>query len=530
MFQQQDFDLAGKEPPQTTSLIRDLELEVMFDAMSSGDPFLHKVARAAVLTSLDSVESIQYRQAVLEDCLRQPAVVRETYGIAVEALEREKKIWGWSSMRRQPDSSLHRSVEVLQLFVSILKRLRRTAEQHAGKFRSEGFTALFKMLMQELDDQYLHEVEAHLGQLAFRAGLVMSAELGSWNKGSKYTLNRSPDLPATNWWDRLQAWVEGSFGPQDERYVYQIADRDEAGFRALAELRNRGIARVAAALVRSTSHILSFFEMLRLELAFYVACLNLHEKLGQKGEAVCMPKALPAGDSTLIARGLYDVCLSLSFSEQAVPNDVDGKGKRLVMITGANRGGKSTFLRAIGQAQLMMQCGLFVGAQQFRVDVCSGLFTHYKREEDSAMKSGKLDEELGRMSAIVRQVKANGVVLLNESFGSTNEREGSEIARGIVRALIEKNIKVFYVTHLFHLAQSFWRDRLQEVLFLRAERLQGGKRTFRVLEGEPLSTSFGEDLFQRIFGVPIESRPSLMPVRVTEPVRGPASARSTERG
>ena len=71
------------------------------------------------------------------------------------------------------------------------------------------------------------------------------------------------------------------------------------------------------------------------------------------------------------------------------------------MITGANQGGNSTLVRALGLAQLMMQSGMFVGADSFRANVCSGVHTHYKREEDLTMEGGKLDEELGRMSQLV---------------------------------------------------------------------------------------------------------------------------------
>ncbi len=181
--------------------------------------------------------------------------------------------------------------------------------------------------------------------------------------------------------------------------------------------------------------------------------------------------------------------------------------KLLVMITGANQGGKSTFLRSMGLGQLMMQCGMFVPAQSFRANLCDGVFTHFKREEDAGMKSGKLDEELSRMSSIVDNLSPNSIVLLNESFASTNEREGAEIARQIVRALLERGIKVCYVTHLFDLAQGFSRAKLDTALFLRAERLADGRRTFRLVEGEPLPTSYAEDLYRRIFGtVPVRRR------------------------
>jgi DNA mismatch repair ATPase MutS len=197
---------------------------------------------------------------------------------------------------------------------------------------------------------------------------------------------------------------------------------------------------------------------------------------------------------------LYDVCLALHVGERVVGNDVDAEGLSLLVLTGANRGGKSTFLRALGLAQLMMQSGMFVGAEAFRADVCAGVFTHYRREEDAAMEGGKLDEELARMSEIADAIGDGSVLLCNESFASTNEREGSAIARQVVRALVDAGVRILFVTHLFDLADGFYREGAATTLFLRAGREPGGRRPFRLSEGRPLSTSFGADTYERIFG------------------------------
>lgn len=491
MHADRDFDLKEDLPPNAAELTQDLELDTLYGAMAAGDAFLLEVAKKAVLASLHEPEAILYRQRILADCLERPDIVRQMYAIAVEAIERENKIWGWM-FSQYPEGILHRSVEVLQLFVELLKRLRQIANEYGAKFRSEGFMRLFGMLATELDDEYLSVVEDHLRRLAFRSGVLVSVELGEGNKGAHYLL-RTPRNKPHGWMDRLQGWMDRSSN------VYQVADRDEAGFRALSELRGRGISHVAAALAQSTGHILSFFSMLRLELGFYIGCLNLRDQLFRKGEPTCFPEPSAAGKPILCAHGLYDACLSVRIADRVVGNDAHGDGKPLVMITGANRGGKSTFLRSVGLAQLMMRCGQFVPAESFRADVRDGIFTHFKREEDTSMKSGKLDEELSRMSAIVDKMTANSIVLFNESFASTNEREGSEIARQIVWALLEKGIKVCYVTHMFDLAQGFYLANIDAALFLRAERLADGQRTFRLVEGEPLPKSYGEDLYRRIF-------------------------------
>lgn len=115
------------------------------------------------------------------------------------------------------------------------------------------------------------------------------------------------------------------------------------------------------------------------------------------------------------------------------------------------------------------------------------------------MKSGKLDEELSRMSEIVDNLSPNALVLFNESFAATNEREGAAIAHQIVSALIERRIKVFFVTHQFELAQSFYNQHLETALFLRPERRDDGERTFRLVEGSPQPTSHGVDLYNSVF-------------------------------
>jgi MutS domain V len=496
MYSDRDFDMDERVPAHAADLTQDLELNTLFAVMAAGDAFLLKVARKAVLTSLREPEAIRYRQDVLRDCLERPAIVNEIYSVAVEAIEREKRVWRWAS--GLPQGTLHRAIEVLQIFVDHLKRLKRIADEQGAQFRSAGFSRFFRMLTMELGEEYLSAIDDHLRRLEFRNGLLMSAGLGKGLKGTNYVLRKLPESKRS-WTERLQGWLGQLAGSGAPRLVYEIADRDEAGFQALSELRDHGIGHVAAALAQSTDHILSFFSLVRSELAFYLGCLRLRDELSRRGEPISFPEPLPAGQAMLAGRGLYDACLSLSMEGKIVANDVNAEDKALVMMTGANRGGKSTFLRSVGVAQLMMQCGMFVPAEFFRANICAGVFTHFKREEDAGMRRGKLDEELARMSSIVDHLTPNSMILLNESFASTNEREGSEIARQIVRALLEAGIKVLYVTHLFDLAQGFYFAKMETALFLRAERLADGRRTFRILEGKPLPTSYGEDLYQRIF-------------------------------
>jgi MutS domain V len=470
-------------------LTQDLELGTLWNAMAAGDEFLFEMAKRVVLSPLSDPDAIIYRQHVLTDCLEHPAILRELYQLAIEALDNERKVGGlWPGAG--PDRILSRSVQVLKLHFDALKRLRRIADEQAANFRSEGFRRFFTMLGEELADDYLQAVEHHLRELEFKRGVFESAELATGFKGRRYMV-RTP---------REQRWTERlPFGNRSDSYSFTIPARDENGFQALEEIRGKGINRVANSVAQSADHVKSFFTMMRLELAFYLGCLHLHEKLAGKGETTCFPQPLGADQLALTADGIYDVGLTLHLENRAIGNEVKADGKSLIMMTGANQGGKSTLLRSLGVAHLMMQAGMFVGARSFCAGVCHGVFTHYKREEDTAMESGKLDEELRRMSEIAGQITRGSLLLCNESFASTNEREGSEIARQVVRAMLRKQIKVFFVTHMYDLAHSFYTQQLGNALFLRAERQPDGRRTFKLVEREPLPTSYGKDSYYRIF-------------------------------
>lgn len=490
MHKNKDFNLNQKLPFNDDDLIRDLELNTLFKAMSAKDEFLFDVAKKAVLSGLNDIDAILYRQSILKDCLNNPNVIREIYKIAEEAVESMKKSY-FSVFTNYPTSILHNSMEMLHIFINKFIKLKKIIHANYGRFKSDGFINLFGVINNEFDNEYIDKMKNLLKQLKFPNGYLLSAELGVGNKSVNYKLCKFEDK-GYNLFKRIL---------DKKSYVYTIVidNNDDNEARILSTIKEKGINYAANSLAQSADYIADFFNLLRTEIAFYVCCLNLYDELSGINQNICFPEPVSINEHSHSFKGLYDAALALTMKKNVVDNNLNLDNKDLIIIFGANQGGKSTFLKSAGLAQLMMQCGMFTAADSYVSSVYDNIFTHFRREEDVEMNSGKLDEELSRLSLIIDNITHESMLLLNESFASTNEREGSEIAKQIIKALSEKRIKVLFVTHLYEFTSNFFNNKSENVIFLQAQRKADGSRSFKLAESEPIETSYGEDLYKEIF-------------------------------
>ncbi len=489
-----DLDLEAALPPHADLVAEDLGLEVLFEVMAAGDRSIHDACRRVLLTGLADPEELRYRQAVVADVLRAPATFQGSYELIVTGLELAKRSYS-GLFRDAPDAIVRRAVERLRVYVDVLRRLRQGAVAVRGAMDSTGVTQLFELFATRFDEPYLTEVEAQLEELTFPRGVFFAARIGRGAAGTAFQLRRP----------RPQGWLSRSLDRSGESF--ELSDRDDEGVESLARLRDQALAEVAVVVSQASDDIEVFLRQLRDELAVLTGVARLHAALTERGDPTCFPEVVPGHPHgaepptpRLSASGLYDPALSLQLRGDVVGNDLAADGAALVLITGANQGGKSTLLRSIGTAQLLLQAGLFVPAARFRGTLCGQVFTHFGREEDQRLQRGKLEEELNRMRTIVERIRPGDLLLANESFAATNEREGSELARQVFRAHLDVGVRVVAVTHLYDLAESLYRTEGGRGVFLRAGREGDGQRTFRLEPGAPLPTSYGQDLYRRIFG------------------------------
>lgn len=488
MSPETDFDPAVPEGTFADDVVQDLQLDYLWDAMAADDPFLRRVVRAATLQMLTDPRIIVYRQQARSDALHNRDIVSELYRIAVAAVNVRKGMYTFT-LPNHPRRELEYAVTLLDALADHLDSVRRLVPQIKQRFESPAFLELAMRISTELDDEYMERLRGMLRNLNFSAGMLMSASVGAGGTVTGQIL-RQPADSRRNLFNRV--------GLKRPQFSFVLPERDEAGADALSELQERSVNEVANAASQALDHVQSFFATLRIELGFYMACNNLVDTLNALNCPLCEPD--PSAEASTSTTGLYDPCLALRMGNAPVSNVVELGTSRLLVITGANRGGKSTLLRALGTAQLMMQAGMPVAAERFGAVLVGALFTHWAKEEDTGLVHGKLDEELERMERIVAAIAPGDLLLCNESFASTNEAEGSQILLDITQALVTNFAQVRSVTHLYDFAISAINNLDLRAVSLRAPRESTGQRSYHLTPGEPLETSFGLDLYDQAFG------------------------------
>lgn len=242
------------------------------------------------------------------------------------------------------------------------------------------------------------------------------------------------------------------------------------------------------------------------EFVYYIRCAEFIGKLTEKGCVFCEAQPVAEGETSMSAKGFYNIKLAMTAENVGgiVTNDLSFDRKHTVYIlTGANRGGKTTITQAVGQLFIMAQGGLFVPAESFRYVPCDCIYTHFPADEDKTTDLGRLGEECVRFRDIFSQSTSRSLLLLNETFSTTSFEEGYYIARDSVKALLAKGARTVYNTHMHKLgedAEELTRESSGAGAASLVMRTEDGKRSFRAVPAKPEGSSYAKDIAEK-YGV-----------------------------
>ncbi|MGB9685329.1 MAG: MutS-related protein [Rectinema subterraneum] len=191
------------------------------------------------------------------------------------------------------------------------------------------------------------------------------------------------------------------------------------------------------------------------EIQFYISYLDYIGPLRRAGLSFCYPE-IAESDKNTYAQGFFDLALAEKVamtSTRVVPNDFNLQGKeRMIVITGPNQGGKTTFVRAFGQLHHLAAIGLPVPGTGARLFLYDAIFTHFEREETIKSQRGKLHDEIIRIHNSLERATPSSIFILNEIFTSTTVKDSLFLSRKVLEKILALEAIAVCVTFLDELA------------------------------------------------------------------------------
>ncbi|HEX2864606.1 MAG TPA: hypothetical protein VHN99_08550, partial [Deinococcales bacterium] len=527
------------------SSVKDIGLDDLIDALRV-DIRYRAVVRPLVLTMISDERVIRYRQEVLDDLLHVPGLA----GNLSALLPRLADLRDYRELQRREGTPLEVTIwrlrelnDCLLLTEAILQAL----DAAGSHLRAAALLALREQLRDlNADEGYaaLRREIPRLMQIAPKLGSVtLGVNLDERLQFSEVTVVgiNAERYHGSNFLNRLIGAARGGdpFGgagplhgggssatdsPEGRLPFFLplpglIRPPEPPQARPLMEDLNRLLGPVFmpvnTALTRFSFVSSEVIVHLGPELALLLAVVDLIGRLGAAGLPMCRPEILPPGAREGHASGIYDLTLALRRLEAGtaggvVTNDLDFDDQgRVLVLTGPNGGGKTTYTRAVGQLQALFQAGLFVPGTRAALSPADAIYTHFPSEEKPGQDQGRLAEEAERLGEIFAAATDRSLVLLNESLASTSPGESLHMARDVVRGLRLLGTRALYNTHLHDLAagvdalnadtpgESLIASLVSGVEQHSDDPEDAARRTYQVRRGPPLGLSFAREIASR---------------------------------
>ena len=244
------------------------------------------------------------------------------------------------------------------------------------------------------------------------------------------------------------------------------------------------------------------------EFIFYIRWAEFFSKVRDAGMPVASPEILEVRKRELYAEGIYNIRLAIQKLEgkkgDIVCNDFEFNSDHgSYIMTGPNRGGKTTFTQAVGWLFLLAQHGIAVPCESLSLSPCDNILTHFPADENKTINLGRLGEEAKRISEIFSMASNKSVLLFNEPLATTSFSEGLYIARDVVESLRYLGARTVFNTHMHELAM-----RVDAINYLDGDikvaslvtGVHEGRRSYKVYIAPPEGVSYARDIAEK-YGV-----------------------------
>ena len=218
------------------------------------------------------------------------------------------------------------------------------------------------------------------------------------------------------------------------------------------------------------------------EIQFYLSWLDRIQPLRAAGLPFNYPELCDTAEHLCDLDG-FDLALAFQTRDKTVTNDFAlDSPERIMVVTGPNQGGKTTFARTFGQLHWLMSLGLCVPGRKAALYLFDQILTHFGREEDLSTLNGKLQDDLVRLHGLLEKATGRSVIVVNEIFSSTTLSDALLLGGHMMDAVAALGAPAVVVTFLDELA-SHGPETVSMMSTVREE--DPAQRTYKIVRKPP---------------------------------------------
>jgi len=447
-------------PPGTTALaaespdfFSDLHLDQVVDAITAG--FAEYDLKGFFYAPLDAIDSIQYRHEVMQDLESGPLL--GAIDVFAKSMRRMREDIARSENITHVLQAQRYFLDAVNVYCDAVENLARRLA--AVELRGRGLRLFRDYLSAYCDSADFQLLAGETKKLeALVAAITYTLEIS----GLRVTVSRYDGEP--DYGMEVLATFEKFRQGGASQYAFNwpagthMSQVEEGALERVARLYPQVFSSLKDYSERHRTYLDETIEAFDREIHFYVACLAYADTLKSAGLSFCYPTVSEVSKHTF-ARDMFDVALAARLAKEKrahmVCNDFELTGEeRILVVTGANQGGKTTFARAFGQLHYLSRLGCPVPAKAARVYLFDRLFTHFEREEDLENLAGKLEFDLHRIQRILEEATERSILIMNESFNSTTIADALYMSREVLSRIMERDMTCVTVTFFDELAAS----------------------------------------------------------------------------